>query len=99
MFLIINWKEFSIELFPTSRCPIQEIWFEGKKEILKIRGTPDGMTDYAIYKNICKATAVQTSEYNRSLNCWYYMQDPLSIVNQTNVTDIYHALNNKRKNI
>ena len=99
MFLIRTWKEFSIELFPTSRCPIQEIWFEGKKETLKIRGTTDGMTDYAIYKNIYEATVVQTSGFNRSLNCWYHMQDPLKMVTQTNVTEIYHALNSKRKTI
>jgi len=52
MFLIRTWKELSVKFFPTSRCPIQEVWLEGKKETLKIPGTLGGMTGDTIYKYI-----------------------------------------------
>jgi len=34
--LIRTWKKFAINVFPSSRCTIQEIKFDGRKEKMKI---------------------------------------------------------------
>jgi len=53
-------------VFPSSRCPIQEIRFEGQMETMKIRGAARLMNSvYGIHMYI--ATEVQTCGFNCGL--------------------------------
>jgi len=43
MLLIGTWKEIVTKFFPPSRCPIQEISFEGQKDTKKTPGAAGTM--------------------------------------------------------
>ena len=70
---------------------------EWRKKTLKIHGSAGGMTA-TLYTNIYIATAVKTSEINRSLNCWfmcknYYQWWPRQMWQKF----IFHQIRNRRK--
>jgi len=92
MLLIRIWKKVSIYFFPTNCSLIQGIWFEGQKDTKNIPDTTGFRTDICRIQ-VHSATAVQTGGFNRSFICWYRVQEPLNLVTQTDVTKIFHVLN------
>ena len=81
-----------MKLYPTNRRPIEEILFETQKDTKKIPGTA-GIRTGICWIQVHRTTVAQTGGFNGSFICWYRVQEPLSMVTQTDVKKIFHILN------